>query len=145
MTTTEDIEVDLMIKKSLDEYDTRPKEMTNYLQYNGWHFNKKMCEFALSKMRKNGKPIIKLSKEQVDDKLKSYGVTLDNNQLWDYVYVYNFGKTKLFGNSIADDSHLARFVKDCIDDEDSYDGMPFTHWYADMCKLGIAIDWEEML
>lgn len=37
------------------------------------------------------------------------------------------------------------YVKDVIDDVDAPDGLVFNRWYADMCYMGIAIDWEEML
>ena len=36
-------------------------------------------------------------------------------------------------------------VKDVIDDVDGYDGLVFNRWYADMCRTGVAIDWEAML
>jgi hypothetical protein len=42
----------------LDFYDDRPTSMKNYLKYYGEHFNKKLCEFAVSKM-KHGKPVVK--------------------------------------------------------------------------------------
>jgi hypothetical protein len=44
--------------------------MEEYLSFNSWHFNKKMCDWAVSKMYKiaNGAktPIAVLTKEQVD-------------------------------------------------------------------------------
>jgi hypothetical protein len=54
-------------------------------------------------------------------------------------------KADFYGSSIVDDAHLVKYVKDVIDDEDGYDGIVFNRWYADMCKKGIPIDWEEML
>jgi hypothetical protein len=41
-----------MKRDSLDTYDIRPQAMTNYLRYYGMHFNKKLCDFAVSKMFK---------------------------------------------------------------------------------------------
>lgn len=32
-------------------YDLKPEGMIAYLRYNGYHFNKKMCEWAVKKMR----------------------------------------------------------------------------------------------
>jgi len=55
------------------------------------------------------------------------------------------GKADFLGSSIADERHLLMYIKDAIDDEDGYDGIVFNRWYADMCKKGIPIDWEEML
>lgn len=36
----------------MDIRDRRPEEMEAYLSNFGWHFNKKMCEFAVSLMKK---------------------------------------------------------------------------------------------
>lgn len=41
-----------MRRESLDIYDERPREMKAYLSNLGWHFNKKMCDFAVSLMKK---------------------------------------------------------------------------------------------
>lgn len=131
--------------KSLDDYDDRPREMINYLQYNGWHFNKKMCEFAIKNMYKKGKKLETLTKEQVDQLLTKYNIVINNNQLWDYVYVANMGKADFLGSSLTNELQLAIFIKDYIDDEDAYNGMPFSRFYIDTVKKGIPIDWEEML
>lgn len=134
-----------MVRTSLDVYDERPPEMINYLQYNGWHFNKKMCEFAVSHMKKGGKALEMHTKEQVDKVLKNANIKLDNNQLYDYVYVANMCKADFLGSSVPNEVYMAKYIKDVIDDEDGYDGLVFNRWYADTVKKGIAIDWYEML
>lgn len=134
-----------MIRASLDQYDQRPQDMIKYLSNYGWHFTRKMCDFATSKMVKDGKRLNVLDKSKVDTILKNAGITLENNQLYDYVYVANMAYADFYGSSIVNDSQLAKYIKDVIEDEDGYDGLVFNRWYADMCKLGIAIDWEEMV
>ena len=134
-----------MNRNSLDNYDVRPKEMINYLRYYGWHFNKKMLDFATSLMYKDGKPINPISKDRVDDLLKQYNITLKHNILYDYVYVANMCKADFYNSSIVDENHFVHYIKDVIDDEDAYDGIVFNRFYADMCKKGIPIDWAEML
>lgn len=119
--------------------------MIKYLSNYGWHFTRKMCDFATSKMVKDGKRLNVLDKSKVDTILKNAGITLENNQLYDYVYVANMAYADFYGSSIVNDSQLAKYIKDVIEDEDGYDGLVFNRWYADMCKLGIAIDWEEMV
>ena len=123
--------------------------MINYLRYNGPHFNKKLCDFAVSKMyKKVGNVKVKLqayTKEQVDNILSVNNIRLQNNQLYDHVYVANMCKADFLNSSVKDEMHLAKYVKDVIDDDDAYDGIVFNRWYADMCKQGIAIDWEEMI
>ena len=139
-----------MKRDSLDNYDVRPEAMTNYLRYNGMHFSKKMCDFAVSKMYKrasNGSKqyITPSTKQEIDDLLKKQKIKLENNQLYDYVFVANMCKADFLGSSIKSEDHLALYVKDVIEDPDAYDGLVFNRWYADMCRQGIPIDWEEML
>ena len=55
-------------------------------------------------------------------------------------------KADYLGSSVPDDDrHLCLFIKDIIDDPDGYDGLLFNRWYADMCRKGIVINWEEMI
>ena len=113
--------------------------------------NRKLCDFAISKMSSTNPStgevvhVVKLDKEAVDAFLKTYRIKIKNNQLYDYVYVANMCKADFLGRSVPDEQHLCLYVKDVIDDVDGYDGLVFNRWYADMCRTGIAIDWEEML
>ena len=140
-----------MIRESLDIYDELPEDMYEYLKHNGRHFNKKLCEFAVSRMKSNnpstGKVVklVPISKESIDALLKSYRIELDNNELYDYVFVANMCKADFLGSSIPDEQHLCKYVKDVIDDVDAYDGIVFNRWYADMCRQGIPISWIDML
>lgn len=134
-----------MTRQSLDQYDIRPQDMKAYLQNYGWHFTRKMCDFAISKMVKNGSALNRMTTEQIDNMLRNSGISLMNNQLYDYIYVAHIAYAKYYGSSIQSDQQLAKYIKDTIDYEDSYDGAIFTEWYADMCKKGIPIDWEGML
>ena len=131
-----------MIRKSLDIYDDKPLSMKRYLKYYGQNFNKKLCSFAVSKMKHGKEPI---SKEKVDEVLDKHNIDLEYNELYDYVYVYNMGNNDFLNSSIIDEKHLALYVKDVIDDKDGYDGIIFNRWYADMVTLGIPIEWDEML
>lgn len=138
-----------MHRVNLTQYDTMPESMVNYFRYNGPHFNRKLCDFAVSFMTKEvkgkEKQIKPYSKEEVEDILKNYDINLENNQLYDFVYVANMCKADFLESSVPDEEHLARYIKDVIDDVDGYDGIVFNRWYADMCYKGIPIDWEEML
>lgn len=134
----------------LTQYDIVPEDMLNYLRYNGPHFNRKLCDFATSKMKKrdtNGKnvKIPVWTKDEVDEILKSAEVTLDNNSLLDYVYVANMCKADFYGSSVEDKPHVAKYIKDVIDDDDAYDGIVFNRFIADCAKKGITIDWDDMI
>ena len=45
-------EGDIDMKARLDSRSAFPEDMENYLEFNGWHFNKKMCQWASSRMYK---------------------------------------------------------------------------------------------
>lgn len=135
----------------LDMYDEMPKDMRAYLSHNGWHFNKKACEYAVKMMKKENPATKRLekiepyTKEQVDEMLKKYNITLENNVGHDYCFVANMGKADYLKSSIPDEQHLALYVKDVIDDPDVGDGVTMRRWYATMVANGEIVEWSEMM
>ena len=125
------------MKEDFTEYDIKPKGFLNYLRYYGPHFNKKLCEFACSNLEKK-----EYTKEKLDQLLQAYNIQIKNSKLLDYVYLANWCKSVLYGSSIIDEKHLALFIKDILDKEGD---LVFNRWYADMAKLGIPIEWEDVL
>ena len=125
------------MKEDFTEYDVKPKEFLNYLRYYGPHFNKKLCEFACSNLEKK-----EYTKEKLDQLLQAYNIQIKKSKLLDYVYLANWCKSVLYGSSIIDEKHLALFIKDILDKEGD---LVFNRWYADMAKLGIPIEWEDVL
>ena len=81
-----------------------------------------------------------LSKENVDELLKRYGINLDNKHGYDYVFAANMCKADYLGSSVPDEQHLALFVKDYVDDPDGYPELPFTRFYADCIGTGTPIN-----
>lgn len=140
-----------MRRDSVDVYDKLPPAMINYLSNYGRHFNQKLLEFAIKGMKAASsstgvlEKIKPYTKTQVDELLDKYNVKLDNNQLYDYVYVANMCKADFLNKSVPDEYHLALYVRDVIEDPDGYDGLVFNRWYADTRRKGIVIDWDEML
>ena len=133
------------MRVALDLYDDMPKSMRKYLMHNGWHFNKSLCNFAVSLMRKHGKQLEPISKETVDKLLEQYKIELDDNVGYDYVFVANMCKADYYGSSITDDKHVALYIKDTIDDEDAADGTTMRRWYATMVANGVMVDWDAAL
>lgn len=130
----------------LDIYEQKPYGMDEYLANYGFNFSKKMCEFAVSRMTdRNGAKVPLKSKEQVDAILRNNGVTLENDKGYNAVYVAHMAIADFLGSSISDEAHLAKYVKDVIDDKDGYDGMVFTRFYADCMGSGEPIFWDMML
>lgn len=133
------------MRTALDMYDDMPKYMRKYLQHYGWHFNKALCQYAVSLMTKNGKKLEPLSKEFVDKLLEQNSVKLTKNIGYDYIFVANMCKADYYGSSIADEKHVALYIKDTIEDEDAGDGTTMRRWYATMIANGIMVDWEDFI
>lgn len=130
----------------MDYYDILPAGMKAYLSSYSWHFSKPMCEWAVSKMRdRNGNKVQLRSKEQVDTLLKNNGVELKNDYGYDSVFVMHMALADYMGSSIVDDAHLAKYVKDVLDDPDGYEGIAFTRFLADCSAKGAPIMWEDMI
>lgn len=123
--------------------------MEDYLAAYGWHFSKKMCEWASSKMYKmNGDKksyITPYTREQLDNLLAQYGMTLEGAKGYDAVYIANMCKADFFNSSIRGEIELIQYVKDVIEDPDAYEGMPFTRFYADCIGSGTPIQWDDMI
>lgn len=138
-------------KISLDFWEDMPQDMKKYLKNYGYHFNHKMYKFAVSNMYKNikgsDKPekITPVEKDKVQELLKKFNITLENDVMYDSVYLYSMAMSDFFGKSLPNEQYVALWIKDVIDDADKPDGFIFNRWYADMCLSGIPIDWEEFL
>lgn len=134
-----------MKRQSLDSFDLMPDDMRAYLRHNGWHMNKKMCEFACRQLKKKGKRLECWKKEDVDSLLMRHSVELEDNDNYDYVFVCNMALSDYYNSSIEDESHLALFVKDLVEDDDQADGFILHRFYADSCIKGIRIPWEDVV
>lgn len=138
-----------MYQKETGSYDTIPDGMRRYINNYGCHFNKKLCDEAVSRMytviNNRKEYIVPYNKGMVDELLKSKNITLNNNKLYDAVYVANMCKADFYGKSIPDDLHLAMFIKDMIDDPDASEGFIFNRFYADSMFMNNPIDWDEMI
>lgn len=133
------------MKVALDMYDDMPKYMRKYLQNYGWHFNKALCQYATSLMKKGGKKLEPLSKEYIDRTLENNNIKLTKNVGYDYIFVANMCKADYYGSSISDEHHFALYIKDTIEDEDAADGTTMRRWYATMVANGQMVDWEEFI
>lgn len=135
----------------LDILDKRPPSMQKYLDNWGWNFNKKACEDAVSRMWKvapgtgNKERVEPMTKSQVDEMLTRYGITLQHNKGYNAVYVANMAKADYYKSSISDEQHLARYIKDVIDDVDLPGGNVFRKYFADTVSKGEPIIWADLI
>ena len=128
----------------MNDYRTTDKD--TYLAENGWHFNKKSCEYALQYLTgKDGKPIKPLNKEEVDVMLAKFGIKLEKNKGWDYVYAANMAKSDMDGSPLSDEKSQAAYVKILIDDPDAAEGEIMGCWYTKMIFRRIPVDWGAFL
>ena len=128
-----------------------PAEMKAYLRNYGYSFSKKACEYAVSYMKKETKSSGKMekiepySREMAEELLEKYGVKLENNIGYNFVYVLNMSLADYWKVSIDDEEHLAKHVKAIIDDVDDNPDNLFRMWIAKMDGNSIPIPWEDIL
>ena len=135
-----------MSRENFTAYETMPEDLAIYMSHNGPHFNKYACKFAVSQMYKDENEKFKpYTKEQVKNILQAYNVTVKNDKLYDTVYVANMCKADYLDDSVPTEEHLAKYIKDTLDDPDGCEGLTFNRWIADMKWLGIPIPWDEFI
>lgn len=123
-----------------------PEDMEQYLSYYGWHFNKKLYEFAVGMMKdREGKKMTPVNPDELDTLLEKRGVYPHTNELYDAAYLACMAKADFWGSSIEDEEHLAKYVGDVLCDPDGYDGIVFCRFVSDCCAKGIAVFWDRML
>ena len=133
-------------RENFTAYETIPEDLAIYMSHNGPHFNKEACKFATDQMFIDEDEEFKpFTKEEVNGLLESYKVKVKNNKLYDAVYVANMCKADYLGNSVPTEEHVAKYIKDTLDDPDGMEGLTFNRWIADMKWLGIPIPWDEFL
>ena len=139
-----------MHRENFTAYEVMPEDLAIYMSHNGPHFNKQAFKFAVSNMYKESadgeeKPVVPYTKSKIDELLSSYGIKLKHNHLYDATYVATMCKADYLGDSVPDEAHLVRYIKNALDDPDGAEGLIFNRWIADMKWLGIPIPWEEFI
>lgn len=120
--------------------------MEEYLGDYGFHFNKKLFDFAVGMMvDRNGNKLSIWDKKKTEEVLRANGVNLENNFGHDAAYVINMARADYWGSALFDESHLALFVRDYLDDRDGAPTRAFDEFYIKTVALGIPIFWEDMI
>lgn len=138
-------------KYPLDVWDDMPKDMRRYISEYGWNFSKRAYEYAASLMRKYNSATGKLekvepfTKDQVDEMLTKNGVKIENNVMYNYVYIATMAKADFYKSSLQDEKSLCLFIKDYIDDVDASTETAFRRWEATMRGNGTPIDWSDLV
>ena len=131
----------------LDYYDITPKGMDAYMASHGRHFSKPMLEWAVGMMKdRKGNSVPLPDKKQLDNILAYFNVKIERTKgFYDPLYVWCMAKADYFGSSIVDDMHMARYVKDYIDDPDGSPTRAFDEFYINTVAKGVDIPWEDMI
>lgn len=128
-----------------------PQDMEQYLSYYGPHFNKQLYEFATKKMRKKDKNTEKTTKivpptlTELNDILAKHKIEIEENNIYDALYLAAMVKADFWGSAIEDEEHMAKYIEDVICDVDGYEGIVFSRFLADCTAKGITIFWDLMI
>lgn len=129
-----------------DVYDNMPEDMKKYLANYGWHFNKKMAEWAVSKMEdRNGNSVQCKESDTLMSTLKANGIDTSGIVGYDAVYVEAMARADFLGSSLQNDLHVLKYVGDYLNDKDGYEGIALTRFYVDCIGKGMPIFWEDMI
>lgn len=124
--------------------DLVPEGYREYKRRHGSHFNRQLCEFAVGRMEgEDGKPVNAMERQEVERMLEEAKVKVEHMEGFDHVFVANMGLADYLGESVPDMEHLARYVKDVLDDPDGYEGIAFCRWVADCVAKKVEVPWEE--
>ena len=127
-----------------------PEDMKTYLSYYGMNFSKKLYEFAVSNMRResaDGKmeKVKPMSADELKSLLSKHKIEIENNDLYNALYLAAMVKADYWGSSIEDEEHLAKYIEDTLCDVDAAEGQVLARYLADCSVGGCIIYWEDMI
>ena len=127
-----------------------PEDMKTYLSYYGMNFSKKLYEFAVSNMRResaDGKmeKVKPMTVDEFRSLMEKHKIDIDNNDLYNGMYIASMVRADFYGSSIEDEEHLVKYVEDVVCDVDAAEGQIFARYLADCMVHGCIILWDEMV
>lgn len=127
-----------------------PEDMKTYLSYYGMNFSKKLYEFAVSNMRResaDGKmeKVKPMTADELKTLLSKHKIEIENNDLYNALYLAAMVKSDYWGSSIEDEEHLAKYIEDTLCDVDAAEGQVLARYLADCSVGGCIIYWEDMI
>ena len=133
-------------RENFTAYEVMPEDLSIYMSHNGPHFNKECCEFAVAQMYiDEDEDFTPYTKDEVNTIIKRNNIKIKNNKLYDATYVANMCKADYLGDSVPTEEHLAKYIKNTLDDPDGEEGLTFNRWIGDMKWLGIPIPWDDFI
>lgn len=121
------------------------EEEAQYMERYKGHFSKKMAEWAISMMKRDGQKIQPYPLEEVESMILPFHEKIGDECIYDAWYLTNMAKADYLGSSISDKAHVALFVKDTLCDTDGETEMVLACFRAKCDVKRIPIYWERML
>lgn len=121
------------------------EEEAQYMEHYKGHFSKKMAEWAISMMERDGQKIQPYPLEEVESMIAPFRNKIGDECIYDAWYLANMTKADYLGSSLADKAHVALFVKDTLCDPDGEPEMVLACFRAKCDVKRIPIYWERML
>lgn len=121
-----------------------------YMEAHGPHFSERAVGWAASMMERRdaGGGLARIrpfTRDEVESMLSRHGQDIGGACIWDAVYAADMCRADHMGGSVMDEAHMARFVREYVDDPDGYEGMPFTRFVADCRGAGTPIPWGDII
>ena len=121
------------------------EEEAQYMEHYKGHFSKKMAEWAISMMERDGKKIEPFTMEEVEGMIAPFRSKVGEECIYDCWYLANMAKADYFGSSLADKTHISLFIKDTLCDPDGCPEMVLACFRAKCDVKGVPIYWERCL
>lgn len=86
-----------------------------------------------------------MSSDELKSLLSKHKIEIDNNDLYNAMYIAAMVKADYWGSSIEDEEHLAKYIDDVICDVDAAEGQIFARYLADCMVKGCIINWDAMI
>lgn len=119
----------------------KSEDFMKYTAHYGHHFNKKLAEYAVSKIPV---PSTRIKYEKVEEILAQAAETLNKeNTTADLYFEANRMKARHSANTIKSDVHLITLAVERLND--TTDEEVFCEWYNNMKRRGEKIPWKDFI
>lgn len=117
----------------------------SYVKKHGQHFSEKLAMFASERLRPtNGRAC--WTAEDVKGAFAQLGLTIPScNTIGDVVYEANKAYYIHYGKSLKTEADCLKHAHTTLVSSNSYQGLVFNRWLADVMGMNITVDWASMM
>ena len=152
-TSSKDNEVDSHKKKDIFKfpYEQSANELMQdegfieYVKKNGYHFNKKLAEYVSKGLYEKTAPLY-ISENQISEFIENSKIAISKKAtMGDIIYATNLAHSILYPDLLKDGKSCIIYANKIANASNSYDGIIFCRWTADVIGKNIKIDWEKFI